>query len=44
MARKRKKSLSPDELKRVQALLEDLRRDVDGLIRFVQAKLGEKPA
>jgi hypothetical protein len=41
---KRKKNLTPEELERVRALVEDVRRDVRAIIELLQAKLGERPA
>lgn len=40
----KKKDLTPDELEKIRALLDDVRRDLRGVIELLQAKLGEKPA
>lgn len=41
---KMKKSLTPDELERLRALLGRLQDEVADLIRFVDSKLAKKPS
>jgi hypothetical protein len=40
---KRKRNLTPEELDRVRALLDEVRRDIRAAIELLQAKLGERP-
>ena len=41
---KRKRNLTPEELARVRALLDEVRRDLRAVIELLHAKLGEGPA
>ncbi len=41
---KGKRNLTPEELDRVRALLDDVRRDLRSVIELLQSKLGERPA
>jgi hypothetical protein len=38
------KNLTPDELKRLRALLDKLQEELSDLIRFVDSKLADKPS
>ncbi len=40
---KRKRNLTPEELDRVRALLNEVRRDLRTVIELLQSKLGERP-
>ena len=40
---KRKRNLTPEELDRVQALLNEVRRDLRTVIELLQSKLGQRP-
>ena len=41
---KRKKSLTAEEIEKLHAGIEEVRGEVQQLIAFLQAKLGQKPA
>jgi hypothetical protein len=41
---KNKRNLTPEELERVRALLDEVRRDLRAVIELLRAKLGERPA
>ena len=40
---KRKRKLTPEELDRVRALLNEVRRDLRAVIELLQSKLGQRP-
>jgi hypothetical protein len=44
MAKKRKKSLTPEEIDKVREGIAEIRRDLREVLAIIQSKLGQKPA
>jgi hypothetical protein len=44
MAKKRKKSLTPEEIDKVREGIAEIQRDLREVLAFIQSKLGQKPA
>jgi hypothetical protein len=44
MAEKRKKGLTPEDVEKMRAILEEIRRDLREMLAFIESKVGQKPA